>query len=426
MSTDTIIEVENLSKLYRLGDIGTGTLSHDLNRWWNKKTGRKDPTEEQAGATQGSKDFIWSIKDINFEVREGEIFGIIGKNGAGKSTLLKLLSKISKPTKGKIHINGRIASLLEVGTGFHPDLTGRENVFLNGAILGMSKAEITKKFDEIIDFSGVERFIDTPVKRYSSGMYVRLAFAVAAHLEPEILIIDEVLAVGDAEFQRKCMGKIQDVSINKGRTVLFVSHSLPAIRQLCNKVLLLEKGQMKSMGTAESVLRIYEDKNSDIETGLRGNLPVELPGYFLGWSLQSGVQGENIHSCYSRDFCSFNFSFQANHHLNNCELRFILTSNKGNIINASSLSDKGSMFSLNPGRYNLQLQMELPIEYGSYNIEVALIHLGVVLDSWNSSTLLTVLNSHNSHVGGSILNVHTRFEVRELSPIINGNENLTV
>ncbi|RYE17084.1 MAG: ABC transporter ATP-binding protein, partial [Sphingobacteriaceae bacterium] len=234
---NTVIKVENLGKQYRLGEIGTGTLSHDLNRVWARLRGKEDPFakigEANDRTTKSSSDFVWSLKDVNFEVHAGEVLGIIGRNGAGKSTLLKILSKVTAPTTGRINIKGRIASLLEVGTGFHPELTGRENIYLNGAILGMTKIEIGKKFDEIVDFSGVERYIDTPVKRYSSGMYVRLAFAVAAFLEPEILIVDEVLAVGDAEFQKKCLGRMRDVSTNDGRTVLFVSHNIAAIRGLC-------------------------------------------------------------------------------------------------------------------------------------------------------------------------------------------------
>src|ERR1035437_338096 len=214
--SNTVIKVENLGKQYRLGQVGTGTISHDLNRWWSKVRGKEDPYlkigETNDRATKGESDLVWALKDINFEVKQGEVLGIIGKNGAGKSTLLKILSRVTGPTVGDIKVKGRIASLLEVGTGFHPDLSGRENIFLNGAILGMTKQEIKSKFDEIVDFSGVERYIDTPVKRYSSGMYVRLAFAVAAHLEPEILIVDEVLAVGDAEFQKKCLGKMKDVA----------------------------------------------------------------------------------------------------------------------------------------------------------------------------------------------------------------------
>jgi lipopolysaccharide transport system ATP-binding protein len=214
--SDVAIKVEHLYKQYRLGQVSTGTLSHDLNRWWHQIRGKEDPYEKITAVNErtekGDNDYVWAIQDISFEIKKGEAVGIIGRNGAGKSTLLKILSKVTGPSKGKIKINGRIASLLEVGTGFHPELTGRENIFLNGAILGMSKHEIRSKFDEIVAFSGVEKYIDTPVKRYSSGMYVRLAFAVAAHLEPEILIVDEVLAVGDAEFQKKCLGKMQDVS----------------------------------------------------------------------------------------------------------------------------------------------------------------------------------------------------------------------
>ena len=238
-----IIKVENLSKQYRLGTVGTGTMKDDLKRWWHKSRGKEDPFltigDTNDRSAKGQSDYVWALKDINFEVQPGEVLGIIGRNGAGKSTLLKILSRVTEPTTGRIIMNGRVASLLEVGTGMHPDLTGRENIYLNGAILGMTKAEINQKLDEIIDFSGVERYIDTPVKRYSSGMHVRLGFAVAAHLEPEILIVDEVLAVGDAEFQKKCIGKMKDVSTNEGRTVLFVSHNLGVIKQLCQRGILL-------------------------------------------------------------------------------------------------------------------------------------------------------------------------------------------
>lgn len=240
------IKVENLSKAYQLGEIGTGTISRDLERWFAKVRGKEDPFlkigEVNDRATKGTSDIVWSLKDINFEIQQGDAVGIIGRNGAGKSTLLKILSRVTAPTSGKIKVRGRIASLLEVGTGFHPELTGRENIFLNGAILGMRKKEIARKFDEIVDFSGVERYIDTPVKRYSSGMYVRLAFAVAAHLESEILIVDEVLAVGDAEFQQKCLGKMNDVSKGEGRTVLLVSHNMGVIQTLCKNAVLLDAG----------------------------------------------------------------------------------------------------------------------------------------------------------------------------------------
>lgn len=261
-----VIDVNNISKLYRLGEIGTGTLSHDINRWWAKIRGKDDPfsiigSVNDRTVNDGSQ-YTWALKDINFQVRQGEVLGIIGKNGSGKSTLLKILSRVTLPTRGHIDIKGRIASLLEVGTGFHPDLTGRENIFLNGAILGMTKTEIKKKFDEIVDFAGVEKYVETPVKRYSSGMYVRLAFAVAAHLESEILIIDEVLAVGDAEFQKKCIGKMDDVSKKEGRTILFVSHNIASVRSLCNKGLVLNNGTFAFSGSAEEAVTHYQHQSN--------------------------------------------------------------------------------------------------------------------------------------------------------------------
>ncbi|MBS1774553.1 MAG: ATP-binding cassette domain-containing protein [Bacteroidetes bacterium] len=263
--SDSAIKVEGVSKLYRLGEIGTGTISHDLNRWWHRVRGKEDPYailgEENKRDTKGS-DWVWAIQDINFDVKKGEVLGIIGKNGAGKSTLLKVLSRVTSPTKGIVKSSGRIASLLEVGTGFHPELTGRENIFLNGAILGMTKTDIKRNFDEIVDFSGVERYIDTPVKRYSSGMYVRLAFAVAAYLEPEILIVDEVLAVGDAEFQKKCLGRMKDVSVNDGRTVLFVSHNMAAVRQLCTSAIVLKNGKLVFEGTQNEGVNYYQSSHN--------------------------------------------------------------------------------------------------------------------------------------------------------------------
>ncbi len=257
-----VIQVENLSKAYQIGQIGTGTISRDLERFITTKIlGKEDPFlkigETNDRSTKGQSDIVWSLKDINFEINQGDAVGIIGNNGAGKSTLLKLLSRVTGPTTGEIKVKGRIASLLEVGTGFHPELSGRENIYLNGAILGMRKKEITRKLDEIIDFSGVERYIDTPVKRYSSGMYVRLAFAVAAHLESEILIVDEVLAVGDAEFQKKCLGKMGDISKGEGRTVLFVSHNMGAVKNLCTRGILLENGRIIFNDGAEEAIDQY-------------------------------------------------------------------------------------------------------------------------------------------------------------------------
>ena len=273
MDKNIVIKAENISKQYRLGQVGTGTISHDLNRFWHKIRGKEDPYlkigETNDRTTKGDSDYVWSLRDINFEIEQGDAVGIIGRNGAGKSTLLKLLSRVTKPTTGSIYSKGRIASLLEVGTGFHPEMTGRENIFLNGAILGMTRKEITRKFDEIVDFSGVERYIDTPVKRYSSGMYVRLAFAVAAHLESEILIVDEVLAVGDAEFQKKCLGKMGDVSKGEGRTVLFVSHNMAAVKTLCSKGIILENGYLTYSGDADSCINNYLKAGVEDRAGIK-------------------------------------------------------------------------------------------------------------------------------------------------------------
>lgn len=272
---NTAILIENLSKQYRLGVIGTKTLSNDINRWWAKLRGGPDPALkiglENKLSTSGG-DFIWALQEINLEISRGDIVGIIGKNGAGKSTLLKILSRVTTPTYGKIKMEGRVASLLEVGTGFHEELTGRENIFLNGSIMGMTKREIKSRFDEIVDFSGVNKYIDTPVKRYSSGMYVRLAFAVAAHLEPEILIVDEVLAVGDVEFQKKAIGKMKEVSSGHGRTVLFVSHNMSAIQNLCSRAILLANGKIKFQGspidTIDNYLKLNEKEfeNNNLDT----------------------------------------------------------------------------------------------------------------------------------------------------------------
>ncbi len=275
------IQVVNLSKAYQLGQIGTGTLSRDIERWWAMKRGKEDPFlrigEVNERTTLSKSNIVWSLRDINFEIEEGDAVGIIGRNGAGKSTLLKLLSRVTSPTSGTIKVRGRIASLLEVGTGFHPELTGKENIYLNGAILGMRKKEIDRKLDEIVDFAGVERYVDTPVKRYSSGMYVRLAFAVAAHLDSEIMIVDEVLAVGDVEFQKKCLGKLGDLSKVEGRTVLFVSHNISSLRTLCKKGLLLENGYNKLFDTIDNTIETYLNVHStDNFSSIRGNKNVRI------------------------------------------------------------------------------------------------------------------------------------------------------
>jgi len=295
--SNTVIKVEDLSKQYRLGQVGTGSLSHDINRLWHRLRGNADPYlkigEENNRESKGTSEYVWALKDINFDIRQGDRVGIIGRNGAGKSTLLKILSRTTSPTTGLVKIKGRVASLLEVGTGFHPDLSGRDNIFLNGAILGMSKRDIKGHFDEIVDFAGVERYIDTPVKRYSSGMYVRLAFAVAAHLESDILIVDEVLAVGDAEFQKKCLGKMGDVSNKEGRTILFVSHNMSAIQKLCNNVIFLSQGSVNSMGNTKGMIAKYL-QNSEVKKSIF-NIP--LPNNYqdyLGYATK--LQIEDNHS----------------------------------------------------------------------------------------------------------------------------------
>jgi len=278
--SDTIIKVENLSKVYRLGTIGTGSLRQDINYWWKKSVLKKeDPffsiSEDES---PGSKNILWALKEVSFEVKQGDALGIIGSNGSGKSTLLKIISRIVKPTKGKVSGRGKVSSLLEVGTGFHHELSGRENIYNSGYTLGMNKWEIRRKFDEIVEFSGVEKFIDTPVKRYSSGMYVRLAFAVAAHLEPDILIVDEVLAVGDADFQKKCLGKMREVSQSEGRTILFVSHSMQAVNNLCDTALWLQKGRVREVGDATYVVNKYIASVQKLKLNQKWDSPHSAPG----------------------------------------------------------------------------------------------------------------------------------------------------
>ncbi|WP_449388656.1 ABC transporter ATP-binding protein [Chryseobacterium lineare] len=343
------LKTENISKQYRLGQVGTGTLSHDLNRFWHKMRGKEDPYlkigEVNDRTTKGESEYVWSLRDINFEIEQGDAVGIIGRNGAGKSTLLKLLSKVTKPTTGKIYTRGRIASLLEVGTGFHPEMTGRENVFLNGAILGMTRKEISRKFDEIVDFSGVERYIDTPVKRYSSGMYVRLAFAVAAHLESEILIVDEVLAVGDADFQKKCLGKMGDVTKGEGRTILFVSHNMTAIKELCNKGILLNQGQLIYKGSILDTIVEYQ-KNSEIRNK-----------YIHEGSFETALGNENIKI-----------------------LEFSVQPSQGELLDIES----GVSVKLRFFNYKSGINMDATFELRTYE-EVAVFHTGVLITTNNDS-----------------------------------------
>ena len=320
---DVVIQVEDLHKLYRLGEVGTGTLSHDINRWWHLVRGKEDPYQKigkkNDRTTKADSDYTWALHDINFQVRKGEVLGVIGSNGAGKSTLLKILSKITRPTKGKIYVEGRIASLLEVGTGFHPEMTGRENIFMNGAILGMRKGEIQKQLDAIIEFSGVERYIDTPVKRYSSGMKVRLGFAVAAHLDPEILIVDEVLAVGDAEFQKKCLGKMKDISDAEGRTILFVSHNMAAITRLCTRAILMQQGTIFKDGPINELTSLYLNDGKFINS-------VEIENEFIKFISMKQV-GETL---------ELNCHYTSQMQLEKPIIGFVVSDSQGNKIYGSN------------------------------------------------------------------------------------------
>lgn len=324
----TAIEFENISKQYRLGLVSTRTISHDLKRWYTTTVLRKEDPYLKIGevndrTSKGESEYVWALKDIDFKVEQGDVLGIIGKNGAGKSTLLKILSKVTSPTTGTIKARGRIASLLEVGTGFHPEMTGRENIFMNGAIMGMTKAEISRKLDEIVDFAGVERYIDTPVKRYSSGMTVRLGFAIAAHLEPEILVVDEVLAVGDAEFQKKAIGKMQDVSKGEGRTVLFVSHNMGAVRNLCNKGIVLQNGKIVFQGKASDAIDnyIYNEKEQCREKTIEEIIATSrIKGYSLDVALQYIGLKNNKLDYFMDEPISFLCKIKANRKINNIRI----------------------------------------------------------------------------------------------------------
>jgi lipopolysaccharide transport system ATP-binding protein len=374
--SDVIIKVEDLGKLYRLGEVGTGTISHDLNRWFARIRGKEDPFsrvgETNDRTSKGDSDYVWALKDIDFEVKKGEAIGIIGRNGAGKSTLLKILSKVTAPTKGNVKVKGRIASLLEVGTGFHPELTGRENIFLNGAILGMSKKEIKRKFDEIVDFAGVERYIDTPVKRYSSGMYVRLAFAVAAHLESEILIVDEVLAVGDAEFQRKCLGRMKDVTNNEGRTILFVSHNMAAVTTLCTRGLLMKNGRLTYASTMPAVIENYMQDSSGIDNP---HMEIDIKNDEVSLTSIKILDGKSVlnNSFFSDMPITIEISYKVLKPTKNMRIIICLKSQDGiNIFETSDVIALGSNVR-QPGLYSSRLEMPSDLfNIGRYYISVLL------------------------------------------------------
>ncbi len=340
-----VIKVDDISKQYRLGLVGSGTLRDDLKRWWYNLQGKEDPFlkigEANDRSTKGESDYVWSLRDINFEVNQGDSLGIIGRNGAGKSTLLKILSQVTQPTTGKICAKGRIASLLEVGTGFHPEMTGRENIYLNGAILGMRKHEITRKFDEIVAFSGVERYIDTPVKRYSSGMYVRLAFAVAAHLESEILIIDEVLAVGDADFQKKCLGKMNEVSKGEGRTVLFVSHNMAAVKSLCNRGIVLENGLIKKTDYIENAVAYYLSNDSETQNQKTFSTEYDKPQFTLHQISvnPAGKTADEVLDEYQE--IEINTKFTLKDKKNKLHMTFVINNESGEALFTFSHTDSG-------------------------------------------------------------------------------------
>lgn len=361
----TVISVEHLSKSYRLGQIGTGTFTNDLQLWWAKMRGKPNPLLRIGEADHGNRDGenLWALRDVSFTVEQGEVLGIIGRNGAGKSTLLKILSRVTAPTSGRIRVKGRVASLLEVGTGFHPELTGRENIYLNGAILGMSKAEVTRKFDEIVDFAEVEKFIETPVKRYSSGMYVRLAFAVAAHLDPEILVVDEVLAVGDAEFQKKCLGKMGDVA-KEGRTVLFVSHNLEAVSVLTQRAIFIEYGKLKLSGSSVSVINQYlavsEYGNKNQDTPLYFSDEVELLGFLV-----CGQENEN-HLTVNQEIC-VEMLVKIKETLPSLSIGFDMVNSRGILFFRTYQDDFGLSGSFTPGVYKLVCKIPpIPLSSGAY------------------------------------------------------------
>ncbi len=374
----TAIEVEDLSKMYQLGQFSTGTLAQDIKRWWALKRGKEDPFlkigEENDRSIKGNSEFAWSLKDINFSVEQGTAVAIIGKNGAGKSTLLKILSQITSPTTGSVKVRGRIASLLEVGTGFHPELTGKENIFLNGAILGMRKQEIKRKLDDIIDFSGVSRYIDTPVKRYSSGMYVRLAFSVAAHLESEILVVDEVLAVGDAEFQKQCLGKMNEVSNEQGRTILFVSHNMTAVERLCSKTILLKNGRVSENGLTKDVVTTYltsENELSIAERELEAKKNTAVTFTRFSFSNDTGKTNNQFEM---HENILLKLDFEVKNSINNLEISLGLTNAMGAHVMFTNLSDSNNFVQHNfePGKYSTMV--EIPGNFlipGIYKVRIS-------------------------------------------------------
>ncbi|WP_025144463.1 ABC transporter ATP-binding protein [Pedobacter jeongneungensis] len=421
------IKVENLSKAYQLGQIGTGTVSRDLERWFARIRGKEDPFlkigETNTQNSKSTRDIVWSLRDINFEIEQGKAVGVIGRNGAGKSTLLKILSKITAPTTGKISGQGRIASLLEVGTGFHPELSGRENIFLNGAILGMRKKEITRKLDEIVDFAGIERYLDTPVKRYSSGMYVRLAFAVAAHLESEILIVDEVLAVGDAEFQKKCLGKMGEVSKGEGRTVLFVSHNMSMINQLCSSSIYLKNGMLELYSSTKKAIDSYLAEST---ATAHKNLEIVFNENESNESVQLNVFKMEAHFENSSDFLSskdvnVQFGFKIFEKVLGLRIGFEIVSPSTDLCVFRTFHDDDyeEMLAFEPGEYVLSAQIPKDLlNIGEYFIYPT---IGIHNIKWLS------FKTHQLHLNiiniGGVNNLYSDERPGVLAPKINWNIN---
>ena len=422
------LEIKELGKQYRLGEVGTGTLGHDINRWWHRIRGKENPYAkigEENDRTKSGSDYVWALKDISFDIPEGQVVGVIGRNGAGKSTLLKILSRVTTPTCGLYRGQGRIASLLEVGTGFHPELTGRENVFLNGAILGMTKQEIRGKFDQIVQFSGVERYIDTPVKRYSSGMYVRLAFAVAAHLEPEILIVDEVLAVGDVEFQKKCIGKMKDVS-GEGRTVLFVSHNMASVKRLCSRGIVLEQGLMAFDGGIDDAVDFYlAQGRSSGAFGIVGP-KIARNKYEKGKLNIREIYLRNDHErttiFLKNQIVTVEIIFDVIQSIE--DLIFVVTCNStvaGQITYSATNQSSESLLKVTQGSYSLQLQMQLNLLPGEYDLTInALNKAGYPYDGVTNFGKFTVerFTADGSEYGWTrnigLVDTPTKFELTEL------------
>ena len=378
------IQFDHVGKLYQLGLVGTGTLSHDLNRWWKTKVLHQEDPYLKIGETndrskKGSSDFVWALKDITFDVEQGDVIGIIGKNGAGKSTLLKLLSRITSPSTGTIRARGRIGSLLEVGTGFHPELTGRENIYMNGSIMGMTRAEITRKLDEIVDFAGVERYLDTPVKRYSSGMTVRLGFAVAAFMEPEILVVDEVLAVGDAEFQKKAIGKMQDVSKSEGRTVLFVSHNMASVKNLCSKGILLENGQITYIGTASKTIDVYVNKQFSSNSRILDGIYWTKPGLKIESIKINGIENSKIEVPSFTKYLDVVICGQTENE-SKMNLVFRLKTKSNVAVATFAITEAtGETETYPSGPFTIHEKIELPdiLSEGVYNVDIILLHPNV-------------------------------------------------